>query len=241
MGGVVEKVVGVGNGETAVIAAKPAGEFVLDHLLVGTHHFHVVNLMGLDLVSGCQRIVNFDKQTPSVVDRQLQKIELGQVDRVEHEAEVEQPRFQPVGDVLDIAAVKMEVDLGVVLLGGGDRFCQNGRCRCFGCPDMDVPRQDIGTAFHHLLGLVDQEENLLCLFFQKEPVVGQDDVAVGPDEKLLVEFFLELLHLARQGRLGDVEFFGGLDNCLFLGDSQKIMQSSKFHWLSPFPHIDMDC
>lgn len=75
-------------------------------------------------------------------------------------------------------------------------------------------------------------ENLIRVAEHQVSLFGENEVASAAPEKLIVERLLEELELRADGRLRDVQFFGGFPHAASFGDHPEVaevMKIEEFH------------
>jgi hypothetical protein len=77
--------------------------------------------------------------------------------------------------------------------------------------------------------VIDSGQHLVRLFDDSLSSLGKTNVSLRSLEDLDAEFFLKLPDLLAQGRLADVQAYGGVAEMQFLSEYYKVPQMSKFH------------
>src|SRR4030095_5259463 len=85
--------------------------------------------------------------------------------------------------------------------------------------------------------VIDLTEDLVGFADNSDSSFGQAHFPLGPVEQLDAELFFQLAYLLTQGRLADVETYGGAAEMQFFSHGDEVTQVAKFHQLSQFPSV----
>ena len=189
-----------------------------------------VQQVGLfDALFGGQRAVPAHQHAPHVPGGQGQSVVLGNVRRLDDDAEIQQALVQPVGDVLGVAAVQVVADgraLGPQL---PDHLGDGAQAAGLAAADVDVPADGVLQGGELSLGLVHHGHDLLRPLAQQHPFGGQVHPVALADQQRPAQLLLQILHLAGEGGLGQVQKVGRPGDAALPGHGQEIAQRPYLH------------
>ena len=119
--------------------------------------------------------------------------------------------------------------MGVFLLEGGDPFGEKMGAAAFHGGDVEHTLQTLPDFPDLLGGFIDQVENLVRVLEKQFPLLGQGDAVGTSKEQLRVQLLFQILNLAAQGRLGDIQLLRCPGKVFFICDCLKISNVSQLH------------
>ena len=94
---------------------------------------------------------------------------------------------------------------------------------------MDGAADKVIVSMKVVCGFIDELNDLLGSFSEKDPFFRQCDFSVPAAQELFAELFLQIHQLAGKSRLCNVQSFRRAGDGFFSGDSEKIAQNPDFH------------
>ena len=189
-----------------------------------------VHQVGLfQICFGGQRAVPAHQHPPDVPRGQGQGVVLRDVRRLDDDAEIQQPLIQPVGDVLGVAAVEVVADGRALGAHLPDHLGDGAEPPRLAAADVDIPADRVLQRGELGLGLVHHGHDLLGPAAQQHPFGGQVHPVALADQQGAAEFLLQVLHLAGEGGLGQVQKVGRPGDAALPGHGQEIAQGPYLH------------
>ncbi len=136
-------------------------------------------------------------------------------------SEVDAPRVEAVGDVLGVAAVQAEAHERVGLLQLGDHVRHERHRGRLIDADAQLAGERVARDAELGLGAVGEVDDLLCARAQAHARLGELDAPLPAHEERAAQLALELLHLARERGLRDVQRRGGAGDGALAGDHEE--------------------